>query len=240
MEPALAAPGPPWLAASAALALGSTWLTRRAASVPALRNWHRWLHPFVVLAWLATLWVVSMRLLSAATLPELAARGLILATILAALIPVLRDLLAGVAIAVEGRVGLGQKVVIAGYEGKVVHLGLRSVVIRADDRTERVFSNRRIGEVDVIRHDGAREDAPCSWEIQVPAHLPLPIATTQLEQAILLSPYLAPGKRPEIFLLRFEAGVAFMRVRTHVFDVHYSDAFHGDVLARLHGSTMTP
>lgn len=235
MQSPLIPPGTPVLATALALALALTLLAQRASGAPALRNWHRWLYPLVVLAWLASLWVVALRLMAAASLAEFVARAILVVGLIVAILPLLRDLLAGFAIAVEARFRVGDDVRIGTQEGKIVHLGLRSIVVRCNDRTERILSNRRVQDVEVVRRSEATPDGPCDWEVVFSPDLPLPVALERLERAVLLSPYAAPGHRPEIFVARLDAQGLALRVRCQVFDRAYREHFHGDVVSRLRG-----
>src|SRR5690606_33478936 len=103
MPTALVPPGTYALATVLALAVALTLLAQRASGAPALRNWHRWLYPLVVLAWLASLWVVALRLMASASFAEFVARAILVAGLITAILPLLRDLLAGFAIAMEAR-----------------------------------------------------------------------------------------------------------------------------------------
>jgi len=233
MQSALVPPGTYALATVLALAVALTLLAQRASGAPALRNWHRWLYPLVVLAWLASLWVVALRLMASASFAEFVARAILVAGLITAILPLLRDLLAGFAIAMEARFRVGDEVRIGHQEGKIVHLGLRSIIVRCSDKTERILNNRHVHDVEVVRRCEEPPDAPCEWEIEFPPEVPLAVALERLEQAVMLSPYAAPGHRPESFVARLDCDVLAVRVKCQVFDRAYRNHFYGDVVARL-------
>jgi small-conductance mechanosensitive channel len=229
-----------WAGAGLAIAgaLALSLLTARIGAAPALRAWQRWLHVLSVLAWVGAAWVIGLRVLTADTLPETIARGLLLGLAVLVALPVLRDVLAGFVLAIEGRHRLGDEVRVADFEGRIVAFGLRSVVLRDRDGTETTTPYRRFAGHEIVRLNLlntlniARQDAPCEFEVAVPTNVELEDASRRLLEAAILSAYAAPGRRPEVFAVADEAGGMRVRVRAVVFDRAYEQRYRADVLAR--------
>lgn len=213
-----------------ALALGL--LAARAGGAPTLRGAQRWFHAASVISWMVGAWLVGLRLLEAPTLGETAARAVLLLVVLVVALPVLHDLSAGLAVAVEGRHRIGDDVRIEGHEGRIVGFGLRSVVLRDHDGTETTMPYRRFAAREIVRLNLARRDAPCQFDVAVPPEWDLEAGTRRLLEAALLSPYAAPSRRPEVFVVADARGGMRLCVRAYVFDRAHEERYRGDVLAR--------
>lgn len=213
-----------------ALALGL--LTVRAGTAPTLRRGQRWFHATSVLLWLIGAWLAGLRLLEAPTLGETVARAVLLLVVVVIALPVLHDLFSGLALALEGRHQIGDDVRIDKHEGRVVRFGLRSMVLRDRDGTETTLPYRRMAASEIVRLNLARQDAPCQFEIAVPPEFDLDAGMRRLLEAAMLSPYAAPGRRPEVFVIADAQGGMRLRVRAFVFDHAYEERYRGDVLAR--------
>jgi small-conductance mechanosensitive channel len=213
-----------------ALALGL--LTVRAGTAPTLRRGQRWFHAASVLGWTIGGWLTGLRLLEAPTLGETVARAVLLLIMIVVALPILHDLFAGLAIVIEGRHRIGDDVRIATHEGRIVSFGLRSVVLRDRDGTETTLPYRRFAAGEIVRLNLARQDAPCQFEVAVPPDVDLDTGTRRLLEAAMLSPYAAPGHRPEVFAVADASGGMRLRVLAYVFDRAYEERYRGDVLAR--------
>lgn len=213
-----------------ALALGM--LTVRAGTAPVLRRGQRWFHACSVIAWTVGAWLAGLRLLEAPTLAETAARAVLLLIVVVIALPVLHDLVAGLALAIEGRHQIGDDVRVGAFEGRIIAFGLRSAVLRERDGTETTLPYRRFAAREIVRLNLARQDAPCQFEIAIPPELDLEASTRKLLEAAMLSPYAAPGRRPEVFAVADAQGGMRLRVRAYVFDRAYEERYRGDVLAR--------
>jgi small-conductance mechanosensitive channel len=213
-----------------ALALGL--LTVRAGGTSTLRRAQRWFHAASVTCWTLGAWLAGLRLLEAPTLGEIAARAVLLLIVIVVALPGLHDLFAGVAVAVEGRHRIGDDVRIDGNEGLIVGFGLRSVVLRDHDGTETTMPYRRLASHEIVRLNLARRDAPCQFDLAVPRGFDLEAGTQRLLEAALLSPYAAPSRRPEVFVVADARGGMRLCVRAYVFDRAHEERYRGDVLAR--------
>jgi hypothetical protein len=224
----------------AALALG--WLTVRAGAAPSLRRGQRWFHSLSVIGWTIAAWLIGLRLLEAPTLAETAARAVLLLVVIVVALPVLHDLFSGLAVTLEGRHRIGDDVRVDTHEGRIVSFGLRSVVLRDRDGTETTLPFRRFAASEIVRLNLARQDAPCQFEIAVPPEFDLEAGASRLLEAAMLSPYAAPGHRPEVFPVADAQGGMHLRVRAYVFDRAYEERYRADVLTRAdlvgsHGHT---
>jgi small-conductance mechanosensitive channel len=213
-------------------ALAFSMLTVRAGTASILRRGQRWFHAISVLGWMIGAWLAGLRLLEAPTLGETVARAVLLLVVIVIALPVLHDLFAGLALALEGRHQIGDDVRVEAHEGRIVRFGMRSVVLRDRDGTETTLPYRRFAAGEIVRLNLARQDAPCQFEIAVPPDFDLDIGMRRLLEAALLSPYAAPGRRPEVFAVADAQGGMRLRVRAYVFDHAYEERYRGDVLAR--------
>jgi small-conductance mechanosensitive channel len=217
--------------------IGSVVLTaiaRRAMRAPALERWQRWFNPLVASAWMATTWICARRLIVGPTTAEVAARSVVVLVLLAIIAPVLRDILAAAVLSFEGRHRLGDDVRVGAHEGRIVEFGLRSVVLRRRDGTESTIPNHRFLAADVDRLNLSARDAPCEFEVVIPAGEDVESSSRKLLEAALLSPLAAPGSLPEVFVVADRGGELRLRVRAYVFDRAYEERYRGDILARMH------
>jgi len=240
-EPVAVAPTPEpvtalgWmlLLAVAGAAVVLTWLVRRAALAPALRAWVRWLNPLVVLVWLGTVALLAMLSLRVETLAETAGRVALLVVLALVTAPMLRDLLAGVVISVEGRHRVGDDLRVGTLEGRIVALGLRSVVLRAHDGSELTIPNGRFAAADVARLNLPSGEAPFELEVLLHRETGVEAATIELVEAAVLSPLAAPGSLPEVYVVEADGPRLRLRMRVFVFDRMYEERYRSDILARL-------
>lgn len=221
------------LLVAAGTAVVLTWLVRRAALAPALQHWVRWLNPLVVLAWLGIAALLTTLLLRAETLAQTAGRIALLVVLGVVVAPLLRDLLSGVVIGFEGRYRLGDDIRVAGLEGRIVALGLRSVVLRAHDGSEYTIPNGRFAAADVVRLNLPSGQAPFELEVVLHREGGLEAAAMELVEAALLSPLAAPGSLPEVFVVEAHGARLRLRMRVYVFDRIYEERYRSDILTRL-------
>lgn len=234
----MSAPGLGLLGAAVAIALGLSWLASRVARVTALQRWHRGLGIASVLAWFVAAWLLGLRLLAAAGPADLVARAVLLSLLVLPCAPVLRDLWHGLALGLEGRLRVGDRIAVNGLEGRMTHAGLRKVGLRLDDGTEAAVPHRLADTTTVLRFPASSHAAHCEFDVPVPEGSDLRTAAHDLAQACSLSPYAAPGRTAEVFVVATE-GPLRLRVRGVAFDRMHIDHFRGDVLARYSGSETT-
>ncbi len=221
------------LLAVALAALVLTWLVRRAALAPALQPWVRWLHPLVVVVWLGAAVLLTMLTLRGDTLAEIAGRGAPLVVLAIVGAPLLRDLLAGMVLSLEGRHRVGDDLRVGELEGRLVGLGLRSVVLRAHDGSELTIPNGRFAAADVARLNLPSGEAPLQLEVELHREGGVEAAANELVEAAVLSPLAAPGSLPEVYVLEADGPRLRLRMRAYVFDRTYEERYRSDILARL-------
>jgi small-conductance mechanosensitive channel len=221
------------LLALAGAAVVLTWLVRRATLAPALQPWVRWLHPLVVIAWLGAAALLTMLSLQVETLGQTAGRVALLVVLGVVTAPMLRDLLSGVVIAFEGRHRLGDDIRVGGLEGRIVALGLRSVVLRAHDGAQYSIPNGRFAAADVVRLNLPSGEAPFEFEVVLRREGGVEAATNELVEAAVLSPLAAPGSLPEVFVVETDGPTLRLRMRVYVFDRMYEERYRSDILSRL-------
>lgn len=225
------------LLAVAGAAVVLTWLVRRAALAPALRPWVRWLHPLVVLTWVGAAVLLTLLSLRVDTLAETAGRVALLVVLGVVTAPMLRDLLAGMVVSLEGRHRVGDDLRVGALEGRIVELGLRSVVLRAHDGSELTIPNGRFAAADVARLNLPSGEAPFELEVELHRAGGVEAATMELVEAAVLSPLAAPGSLPEVYVVEANGPHMRLRMRVYVFDRTYEERYRSDILARLAAAT---
>lgn len=215
-----------------AFAALTSLLASAGAKAAPLRRWRRLLHIVTVLAWTLTVSLAGLRWVGASTPLVAAVRTGLLLAIAWASLPILRDLFAGFAMAIEARVGIGDDVRIASKEGRIVALGLRSVVLLENDGTEVTLPNGTVASSELQRLNLAQRAAPCSFDLPLSTGADPREVAQQLERAAMLSPYAAPGRRAEAFLVADEHGAMAIRLRAFVFDRAYEARYRADILLR--------
>jgi small-conductance mechanosensitive channel len=220
--------------ALAAIALALSLVAGRPGVSVAIRSWQRFLLLTCVAAWVVVGFRVGLVLLAGQSVLEVAARAVLLAALVVAAMPLLRDLLTGVALALEHRHRIGDEVRLGEHEGRIVAFGIRGVLLRRSNGTETSIPNRTFAAGPVVRLDleTGGHDAPVTLELELPAGLDLDVARRRLLDAALLSPFAAPGKRPEVFAVADERGNLRLRLRAHVFDRAHEERYRGDVVLR--------
>jgi small-conductance mechanosensitive channel len=233
-SPAIAGPGLMLVGLAALGVVVMTLLLRRVAHAPALQRWARWSNPVIVLAWASLAALVTWRVLSVAdTWNATLARGLAVVATLVIVAPLARDLLAAAVIGIEGRYRTGDDVRVGVHEGRIAALGLRSVVLRADDGSEIAVRNQQFLASDVVRLNSASGQASVEFDLTVARGEDLDALGHRLVDAALISPLAAPGSLPEVFVTETDADRVRVRVRAYVFDREYAARYKSDILARL-------
>lgn len=231
-----------WMLLLGLLAIGVAlaWLARRVALAPALGHWVRWLNLLVVAVWFGGVMLLVTLLLAGTTLTQALGRIAMLSIVGVLAAPMLRDLASGAVIGLEGRHRLGDDIRVLGLEGRIVSLGLRSVVIRGRDGSQSTIPNGRFASADVMRLNLASGEAP--FELEVVLHRPggAEAAMIELMEAAVLSPLAAPGLLPEVFLLEADGPRLRLRMRVYVFDRAYEERYRSDIISRCSSGEPSP
>jgi small conductance mechanosensitive channel len=215
-----------------------TLFSRRAAHAAVLRRWSRWFNPIVVAAWMLVGWSAALAILAAGTGLEVVVRGALLLAVLVIATPVLRDLLAAVTISMEGHHRADDHIRIGDLEGRIVSMGLRSVILRRRDGSECVIPNLRFAAAEIVRLNLPSGEAPCEFEVSLAPGRSVEVARADLVEAALLSPFSAPGTLPEVFVVAAEDSTVRLRVRAYVFDRTYEERYRSDILAAMERATL--
>ncbi|MCB9705239.1 MAG: mechanosensitive ion channel family protein [Myxococcales bacterium] len=226
------------LATAAALALSA--ILRRLGRARALRSLHPALPALQVLIWGA----LVVRALTTLVAPlgggPLVVAALALALAGLATTPLLRDVAAGLALASERRWGAGDDVRVAGIEGRVLAVGVRSLRLADGAGREHAIPYAAIQRRPVVALSRGSLDAPCEFTLHVPRDMDTARADAAARQAAILSPFASPRRRPEV---RFEIaadGALALHLRGFVFDREHVERYRSDVSARLHAAFAGP
>jgi len=138
------------------------------------------------------------------------------------------DLVAGLLLATERRLALGQWLQVDGFEGRIETIGLRAVWL-VDRHGHHIGIPNR-----VLLRTPQRIDLEEFTEFVVRLRLPpAPAARCRaaLEEAALLSPWLAPGARPQV--MRDPSDPTLWTVRARLLRPEYQARFEGALPDRL-------
>lgn len=215
----------------------------RASASRVLRRGRRFLLVLAATLWLATGWTaVSWAVLDTTAPMEGLGRALVLAAVLIAAQPLLRDVFALLNLVLSGRVELHDHIRLAGedpLEGRVVSLGLRNVVIETAESARVTIPNRALDRraLHRIARASDRTGVPVELSLQLRLEEDLEVQRAQLLEAAMLSPFGSPGRLVEVDVVADVRGVVELRLRGWVADRGQSDRYRGDVLQRLRAGT---
>jgi potassium-dependent mechanosensitive channel len=234
MQPAVTGPGLAFVGLAALAAVVSTLLLRKVARAPALQRWARWSNPVIVAGWLGLAGLVAWRVLSVAdTWNAVVARGAAIVVMAVIVAPLARDLVGAAIIGLEGRYRAGDDLRVGPHEGRIAALGLRAVVLRADDGSEIAVRNQQFLAYDVVRLNAASGRVPVEIELWIPSDEDVERLAHRVVDAALISPLAAPGSLPEVFVTEADGDRLRLRVRAYVFDREYAARYRSDILTRL-------
>lgn len=216
-------------------AFALTALLRRMGRARAFRRLHRLLPAAQVLLWTAVLGRLFAALAAPLQGSALVVAALVLAVLGLAALPLLRDIVAGLAFALERRWAVGDDVRIGDVEGRIIGLGVRSLRLRGQGGTESAVPYALVQRQPIARLALAALDAPCEFRVHVPEGMSHEQATEAARLAAALSPFASPRRRPEVFVELAPAGLD-LRIRGYVFDRDHEERYRSDVSARLHAA----
>lgn len=146
----------------------------------------------------------------------------------------LRSVLAGVTLAFERRLHIGDEILAGDLQGVITRFGLRAIHLRADDGSLHDVPNDLLVNTPVTNLTGDGGDSACDITLDIPPHVSHDQALAILHSAAILSPLASPRHRPRAFLTPPAHTDAPFRVtvRGYAFDPHHRDHFRSDVLAR--------
>ena len=146
----------------------------------------------------------------------------------------LRSVLAGVTLAFERRLHIGDEILAGDLQGVITRFGLRAIHLRADDGSLHDVPNDLLVNTPVTNLTGDGGDSACDITLDIPPHVSHDQALAILHSAAILSPLASPRHRPRAFLTPPTHTDAPFRVtvRGYAFDPHHREHFQSDVLAR--------
>lgn len=143
----------------------------------------------------------------------------------------LLDLAAGLILRVEGRVRPQRLLRMDGVEAVIVSLGWRATWVRGGLGELMGIPNRRLRGGGVVIEDARYPLAEV--DVHLPRHLPPDLVREKLVDIGLLSPWRAPGARPEI--LRGDAPGVW-RVEVRILDMRFATSHRETVLDLVRAS----
>jgi small-conductance mechanosensitive channel len=213
------------------LALGFTWILRRASTARALVAVQRWIPLVQVAVWtmVGAMWLRRL-------LPDDGrglARGAVLLVLGVAALPWLRNVVHGVVFGLENRFRIGDDLRVGEVEGRLSAIGAAGLVLRASDGTEVLIPHARLATDAVVRLNLEVRDAPCEMRLAVPPNLGIEAAMELARTVAALSPHASPRCAPQVFLVTDGHGAIHLRLRGFVSDRDHAPAYRSDVGARF-------
>lgn len=147
----------------------------------------------------------------------------------------LRNILAGISIAWEDRLKLGDYVSIGSSSGYIKAFGLRSVRLQKEDSTVLEIPNYSFTTQPFTSYHPSSGAALCEVTITLPESVDLDEAIQNLLSIAQLNPYASPHHRAEVFLLDSTPDEPRrLRVKGYAFDPACKAHYSSEVLARAH------
>jgi len=225
-----------WALVLVALTLLVSWGMGRLMKLAGLQRARKWLALIRVLLWTFMVVNLAFALSSMVSAYYWLPVGVVgLAMMGLAGLPWLRNITAGLAVAFEDQFKVGDPVKHGGATGEITHFGARAVTLRATDGTLHQVPNQNFAQDSVTRIE-SEGDAACEIRVAIPRGVSPERAMHLAQQAAFLTPLASPRHRPEVFLEMGDPGSESveMRIRGWAFDPSCREAFHSDVVARIH------
>lgn len=224
---------PAWVVGMLVVAIVISWAIGKMSKMSGLRWLHHWLALGRVVLWALVIFEAVFAISWAMTDHWLVPGMLILAVMAIAGTHWLRNVAAGLTLAFEKNVYVGDMVGCDGIEGEVLALGARAVTLQSADGTRHHIPNAALtsGKITNLQTEG---EAACEMVVEVPAGLGPDRALELATRAAMLTPLASPRRRPEVFVDTGAGDRMRLRIRGFTFDPAYRDHFRSDVIARLH------
>lgn len=218
------------------LAATLTVIVRRIGKIQTANKFRRWLPILYVSIWGVAGMFITLTYASA--LPDywVVVVGLFVVATLLASVGWMRSVTAGLALAMEGRLKIGDAIRLQHIEGEIYAFGLRSVRVRSVDGTIHEVPNEKFMSESVANLSGDGGDSACEITLKVPPLIEPNRALVIARNAAILTPLASPQHQPEVFLnTSDETDESFeVHVRGYAFDPSYQDHYRSDVVARFH------
>lgn len=166
-----------------------------------------------------------------------------LAVIIWATSPILRNVTAGIAIAADNDLEVGDTVELSAGRGVVRRFDLQAIHIRSHDGRHYAIPNTTFLEEPICTDSGDAESA-CTIEVPFPDDIAPETAKSLAREAAAMTPLASPNHKPEVFITtdgsrdRQSAGAEasarpFLHIRGFASQPQYRDRYRGEVLSRL-------
>ncbi|RAL25062.1 hypothetical protein DL240_02280 [Lujinxingia litoralis] len=172
----------------------------------------RWLPAAQVGVWALTLLVIVTVLARQGFTTTLALLLVMLVGLFVAASTLLRSVLAGMVIAGEARLHVGDVISLGELRGEVVGLGVRAMQLRDAEGTLHEIPLAEVLARPLTRHPAGGQ-ARCEIELELPEALPVERALERVQRLASLTPYISPRQGPEVFLVNAGGPGEPMRVR---------------------------
>ncbi len=186
------------------------------------------------------IWCVALWMIARASIRSLSTDWLIFELVLLLVLIVLnhswlRSVFSGVALALEGRLRLGDTVRVGAMEGELMAFGVRAVRVRAVDGTTHEIPHEQLVAHVVAKVQAEGGESACDITMMIPLAISPERALALARAEAMLSPLASPRHRPEAFLHAPEDASASMQlvIRGYAFDPAYQEHFRSDVVGRV-------
>lgn len=237
-----------WLTPSVAVAviifgLFIGWTCHKLAGATGMRRFRALVRTVELLALSTATFVANFAIFYAVSDAWLPLGLATVAAIIWATSPILRNVTAGIAIAADNELEVGDTVEFSAGQGVVRRFDLQTVHIRSHDGRHYAIPNSTLLEEPICTDSGGAESA-CTIEVPFPDDIDPETAKSLAREAAAMTPLASPNHKPEVFITtdasrdRQSSGAApsarpFLHIRGFASQPQNRDRYRGEVLSRL-------
>lgn len=217
------------------LALVAGYVLFRLSHLETLQRFRPYIVGGLVILWGLAVVEMAFAIAHALTVHWLSLGLFLLGTIVLTNFEWLRNIMAGLAIAFERRIQVGDSVRLGEIEGEIQSFQLRAVRVRGIDGRAHEIPNRKFVD-ESVSNLASEGDSACDVTVSIPKHLSPQRARQLGREAALMTPLASPRHKPEVFVEADENDDQErirLRVRGYAFDPAYQERYRSDVTSRL-------
>lgn len=214
-----------------------SYLINYIARYPALKQFSRRKFLYQTMIWLVTITFLISTLIQVAVGPFLYVLLFLILIIILLNIGLLNNLFAGLLLALENRLQVGQYIAINEISGIVESFQLTFVRVKTLNQTICEIPNTTFFNKILFNQDQKTHGAVCEITLAIPLNLPINQAKDLAYQAASLNAFACPYNKAEVFLLPNNSLISEppkILIRGYAFDPTYKEHFASELIGRLY------